>query len=374
MKSILVITHDTSLSGAPKSLVLTLESLVKRGYLFTVIALKGGGGLENRFKSCAQQYYRLDELARVPSYTFFSRLKHKVLGEKILSEYDQILEKISTNSYLCMYVNTVVSLPLALQLNKKLNRNLILHVHELATVINEFYPNLTGTVEEVSRYIVPSYLNKQCLITEFSIPENVISVIREASDFMYKQLTPTSSHINVLMCGGAYWRKGDDLFLQIAKKLVEKDSNFKFYWVGHSSEERLRVNTSDCIKLGLQDHVFFIGETTTPEQWYAKSDIFLLSSREDPFPLAAIEAGMAGLPIFCFEKATGIAELISSTCVVPYLDVDQMATTIYQKTRDKVQLATIGEANRKTFSTFTGENISNEIEVLLEKSYDRTID
>ncbi len=43
MKSILLLTHDTSLSGAPKSILLVFEQLVKNGYSITTIALKGGG-------------------------------------------------------------------------------------------------------------------------------------------------------------------------------------------------------------------------------------------------------------------------------------------------------------------------------------------
>ncbi len=99
MNSILVITHDTSLSGAPKSLLLILEVLARRGYLLTVIALKGGGSLENRFKSCANQYYRLDNLVSTPKYTLFSRIKRTLFGTKIISDYEQVLATISSKSY-----------------------------------------------------------------------------------------------------------------------------------------------------------------------------------------------------------------------------------------------------------------------------------
>ncbi len=49
MKKILVITHDTSLSGAPKSLVLFLEELKNFGYEVSTLVLIAGGGLEQRF-------------------------------------------------------------------------------------------------------------------------------------------------------------------------------------------------------------------------------------------------------------------------------------------------------------------------------------
>ncbi len=42
---------------------------------------------------------------------------------------------------------------------------------------------------------------------------------------------------------------------------------------------------ADCIKVMHHD------------DWLSKMDLFILSSKEDPFPLPAIEAGMLGLPI-----------------------------------------------------------------------------
>ena len=79
--------------------------------------------------------------------------------------------------------------------------------------------------------------------------------------------------------------------------------NTHFYWVGYFSKERYRVNTADIEKLNLSKNIHLIQETTTPEVWLNQSDLFLLTSREDPFPLAAMEAGLSGLPIICFEKA-----------------------------------------------------------------------
>ena len=46
----------------------------------------------------------------------------------------------------------------------------------------------------------------------------------------------------------------------------------------------------------------FLGEVNSLEPVYAMADIFLLSSRLDPFPNVAIDAMLAGLPVVCFEN------------------------------------------------------------------------
>ena len=133
--------------------------------------------------------------------------------------------------------------------------------------------------------------------------------------------------------------------------------------------ERKRVNLSDLEKLGIQESVFFIEETETPEKWYIEADFFALTSREDPFPLAAIEAGLLGLPIVCFEKATGISEVISSDCVVSYLDLEAMSEQIIRLKQQPTRVKEISEENQQEFKRFTPVIISEELHQILEGLY-----
>lgn len=367
MKSILLLTHDTSLSGAPKSILLIFEQLIKKNYSITTIALKGGGKLEHRFRQISTRYYRLDEKSTFTSYTVSNRLKKKLLFIPILSDYEKCLQEISTTKFDLIYCNTIVCLTLGQVFKEKIRCKFILHVHELATVIEEFCPSLSKYDDKVDLYIVPSELNKKCLLEKYHISQNKIQIIRETTDVNEKnKIKKNSPFIRVLMCGGAYWRKGDDLFVLIAHAILKKDNRFRFYWVGHLSVERRRVNLADIEKLGLTDFVFFEEETENPLKSYLQSDIFLLPSREDPFPLAAIEAGMLGLPIFCFDEATGIAEVIDSTCVVPYLDIEEMAKRIVSLSLDPIYFEKLSEENKLRFSKFTPEVISTEINNLFQ--------
>ena len=369
MKSILLITHDTSLTGAPKSVLLLFEEFKKQGYKMTTVALRGGGKLEKRFQDISEKYFPLDQFSNTCDYSLYNRLRSLFLGHMIQSDLKKCIDEIVTNSFDIIYANTIVSLKFATELKIRFEAKLILHVHELETVIEEFCPDLFSYDKWVDSYIVPSFLNEKTLVDQYFISSNKISVIRETSDFQLPDYIKKKddNKINVLMCGGAYWRKGDDLFLLIAKSILKLDSNYNFFWVGKQSEERKRVNNADILKMGLSDFVFFIDETLDPISLYLKSDLFLLPSREDPFPLAAIEAGMLGLPIFCFQGATGISEVIHPSCVLPYLDIEAMANQIMNIYENKNLLNSIKEQNKTTFQEFTPQKIAKQIAIIFDK-------
>jgi glycosyltransferase involved in cell wall biosynthesis len=240
-------------------------------------------------------------------------------------------------------------------------------VHELKTVIDEFRPDLTKIDRYISHYIVPSFLNKDTLVIHFNISPTKITVIRETTVLPECKIKKTENVKNVVMCGGAYWRKGDDIFIQVASEVIKKLSNTHFYWVGYFSKERYRVNTADIEKLNLSKNIHLIQETNTPEVWLYQSDLFLLTSREDPFPLAAMEAGLSGLPVICFEKATGISEVIDQKMVVPYLNVAKMAEKTIEILNNKDYAYVLGQQNKEVFSKLNPKNIALEIDNVIKK-------
>ena len=55
-------------------------------------------------------------------------------------------------------------------------------------------------------------------------------------------------------------------------------------------------------RLGLDErNVHFVGNQTDVSSWYGQSDIFLLTSDNEGFPMATVEAGAYGLPSVIFD-------------------------------------------------------------------------
>src|SRR5262249_37216301 len=131
-------------------------------------------------------------------------------------------------------------------------------------------------------------------------------------------------------CGTTDWRKGPDLFIDVAdqaNRLGLKDAHF--FWIGIDTGELEQLQTK-VRELGLTKRVFFLGEARDARSYFGSGDVFLLTSREDPFPLVCLEAADCGLPIVCFDKVGGMPDFVQNDAgyVVPFDDIKGMAEKI----------------------------------------------
>ena len=133
----------------------------------------------------------------------------------------------------------------------------------------------------------------------------------------------------VLIVGGgtASWRKGTDLFIHLARAVCQRRSRAYFAWIGGGSTWEFEHDVRVC---GLAERIRFTGAVVKPADYLAAADIFVLTSREDPYPLVCLEAAALGKPIVCFEGAGGAPEFVEEDCgfVVPYLDIMEMADRV----------------------------------------------
>jgi glycosyltransferase involved in cell wall biosynthesis len=374
-KKILFVTHESSLSGAPRSLLYFLEWLKKTSpkVEIHVLSLKSENQKNNAFSQLSDFYFDFTHLSTKPDYSLKNRIIHKLKGTPFQSERDIKMQQLVRNHYELIYANTVVSLPIALELKKSYsNSKVLLHVHEMATAIHQLLPKFDSLSRKVDYFIAASALVKEHLVRYFDCDETMIQRVYECSDISITDNLPTLEPIlakRVIMVGGAYWAKGDDIFLLVAKEVVSRDPSIHFYWLGSQSLERKTVNQGDIDKLEIGSHVHFLPHTHTPHDIVKVMDVFALTSRSDSFPLAAIEAGLLGVPIVCFEKASGIQEIIQQGGgeVVPYLDIQKMADTIISLvTSDALRMKKSREV-KKLFESCKPDVISNEIAVILTK-------
>lgn len=161
----------------------------------------------------------------------------------------------------------------------------------------------------------------------------------------------------VIGAGTVDLRKGVDLFLATAAAVHRQygDLPIHFVWVGHGYRPTEDMGYSIYLKEQIQrseleSSVTFLGEVSELEPIYELADVFLLTSRLDPLPNVSIDAACRGIPIVCFQDASGTAELLladplTSVGVVPYLDADAAARAIadfaeHPEKRDEVAKAT----------------------------------
>lgn len=158
-----------------------------------------------------------------------------------------------------------------------------------------------------------------------------------------------ADHHVVGACGTIEFRKGTDLFLRLAWELQHTGRHrpVTLVWIGGDDAgiERARER---AVELGVADAVRFVGPQDDPATWFALLDVFVMPSREDPFPLVCIEAAAAGTPVVAFD-AGGIPELLDQGCgtVVPYGEVARMAVEVQALLDDAPRRAALGQRGRE---------------------------
>ena len=65
------------------------------------------------------------------------------------------------------------------------------------------------------------------------------------------------------------------------------------------------------IRYGLNGNVRFIGSRKSVQKYFLAADVFLLTSRLDPFPYVVMHAMDAAIPVICFKETTGVDHLFS---------------------------------------------------------------
>jgi len=92
-----------------------------------------------------------------------------------------------------------------------------------------------------------------------------------------------------------------------------------------------------------------LGEVDNTVDIYPIFDIFLLPSREDPFPLVCLEAAAAGLPIVCFKESGGMAEFVGDDAgiVISDFNIHSMCYAVIKLQKDAMHRMALGVNARK---------------------------
>ncbi|MBD3750371.1 MAG: glycosyltransferase [Sphingobacteriales bacterium] len=329
MEKILFISHSAGFTGAPIVLKHHLQKFKENHYdLSFDILIKQGGELEQEFSKISKTYLFDD-------YSIKSKFQRIILKN---SYYN--LKKTLNNNYKIIYGNTVATIDLLVMSKKYNDKHItICHIHELDIALKQFCgeENFKKSVLFIDYFIAASETVKAFLIEKYSINPEKITVHYEYIPLIRPLENPSllidKFKLNIFGSGTLDWRKGIDLFIQTAfllKKLNPK-LNYHFYWIGGKKNSLEYEKVIHDIKLaGLSSIITIIENCKNPLEYMQYADVFLLTSREDPFPLVCLEAASLGKPIICFKKAGGMVEFVNneSGWIIEYLDIHKIVETL----------------------------------------------
>jgi glycosyltransferase involved in cell wall biosynthesis/GT2 family glycosyltransferase len=163
---------------------------------------------------------------------------------------------------------------------------------------------------------------------------------------------PASAKI-VLCVGYADHRKGIDLFTEIGVRVMRARQDVHFLWVGHFDATLEADIRGSILDAGLGDRFHFPGLDPDTDLYYAGSDIYALTSREDPFPSVVLEALQVEVPVIGFAGAGGFVELLErgTGVVVPAFDTQAFADAALGMFADEARTRSLGECGHAIVDT-----------------------
>ncbi|MBC6988292.1 glycosyltransferase family 4 protein [Hymenobacter sp. BT491] len=338
---VLFISHDATRTGAPIVLLHLLRWLKRNTQVVPVVLLQSGGELEEEFRAVGETH-----IWSLPVSTTLWQNRYDRLTDKIGKHKRRIQSRLKQLNLSLIYANTVVSAELGIELKSVLNCPLVCHVHELQTIIQESVgkDKFTRLSTQIDHFLGVSEAVCANLRQGHEIPAAKISKVfefvpvleprqfAEASQQVRQELGIPADAFLALGAGTLDWRKSPALFIQIAQHLQHLEGRPVYcIWMGGqlSDYNGLRVYY-DLERVHLENTLRFVGSKANPHDYINAADVFVLTSREDPYPLVCLEAASLHKPVLCFADSGGMPEFVSQDCgiVVPYLRSDLMAQAI----------------------------------------------
>jgi glycosyltransferase involved in cell wall biosynthesis len=366
---------DVSKSGAPMLLLHFVRWLRSHTSVpFGVVSI-WEGALSEDFRSVAPTMaLHEDKLWMRLSLRFFRTESRKAVRRAL--RRSRLLRFVRRQKANLIYANTVAVAP-EVKVLADAGYPILWHIHEMSFNIaysggRAFRENLNCA----ARFIAASHPVKQSLVSDMGVPACKIDVVHEfieppnldrsqiekARDSLRREMKIAPDAFVVGMCGAMDWRKGVDLFPILVKHLFSQPCSRRVHvvWIGGDWEGIYTLQMRhDLSRLGLEDRVHITGFKANPLEYMATLDAFALTSREDPFPLAMLEAAAFGLPVVCFAQSGGAVEFVGDDAgrVVDYLDVAGMAEALIELANDPIVRTGLGErARKKVLDTFTSEH------------------
>ena len=342
---ILFISHDASRTGAPIALLNIFQWIRENEpEIKFELLLRRGGPLKEDFEKITRVWEYFPQKYQNNS-RIFNRISAKTgFLKKQYSNYLLKLRKeIQLQDFDLIYSNTIVNVDV-LELLRPLNIKVVTHVRELNSTI-EFFGGaaLMKKLKALTEiFIADSEAVKRNLVKEYHYEGQSVEVVldhinlsegnlREEKDKIREELNIPTKAFLIGACGGVDWRKGYDLFLNLAAILkYQADFPIYFLWIGRIKEEVRYKIEYDLRKLNLLEKVRFIGVKEEPVIYFSALDVFALMSREEPFGLVGLEAAQFGIPVLCFSETGGMEEFVGTDAGLPspYLDLNNMAQNI----------------------------------------------
>lgn len=357
MKKILFVSHDANRAGAQILLLRFLKKLAQHSDFQFHILLRKGGPLSEEFESLAPTFRMHPPEGRS------QRALKRLLGQSALALPAALLRE----RYDLIVSNTVTNGDL-LESLRELGGPVVTYAHELEIGISQYTSPeaFDQTLRYSDFFMACSRVQRERYIANYGLDPARIDYlpsllpdspqetarIRAAAPGLRPRLHLPADALLVGCMGSLDWRKGIDVFVQLARHLPETLDGrpVRLVWVGgYHSQTEYKIMAEDVRRLGWSSRFLFIENQPNPLEYMACFDVFALPSREEPYPLVVLEAALLEKPTVCFDGAGGAREVVETDAgfVCEYLDAEAMAGAIQRLLTDEALRQRMGRVARQ---------------------------
>jgi glycosyltransferase involved in cell wall biosynthesis len=171
----------------------------------------------------------------------------------------------------------------------------------------------------------------------------------------------------IISAAAVDFRKGFDLWVEVALTTLKINNELVFEWYGTSNEGDLIFNSSiKRIPEHFKNNIIYKGETLSLEDKITEASLFFLPSREDPFPIVCIEALATGIPCVGFNSG-GILELenLGVASTVPIGEIGKLSSVILDFVNGKRNISK--DKCKSIYKSYHFQKIFNKVEHEIEK-------
>lgn len=355
---VLLVTHEASLSGAPRIALMAARTMREQGCSVSVVSRRPGP-VEAEFRATGP-------FAVEPLYRIRRRLWRTPRLRRLALAFDTLLAlaSIAVRRPDLVFLNSTASL-VYLRPALWLRRPVVVHAHESAAVADRFVdPTRTRSLLRRAHLSACSPATRADLAVAAGVPVSDVALVLSVPD-SGQLLTRADRGLPAFeagpdemvigCCGSVEHRKGADLWLEVEQlvRTALPHRLLRFVWVGPVDPQFAGVAADR-----------FVGASANPYPSMRRFDIATLPSRDDPFPLVVMESMWLGTPVVAFDVG-GVAEQVGDGgIVVPPGDTEAFAEALVSLVLDGDRREQLGRAassraaqeySTTSFSTALGE-------------------
>jgi glycosyltransferase involved in cell wall biosynthesis len=313
-RKVMIVTNTLLYGGVERLVVNTARWLLRRGnYYPVVLNLTGKGHFESEIKKHGIEYCSINQ----------ENLRRNVI--KNLKEVRSIIKDyrpdlIHTHQFASDFYGSLASLGL--------NIPVISHIHNPCMeffprkairyllsrwVISAFIAVVDEKAEEFKKF-VPAAKERVYVLYNAIDPESLqLPSGYSRSSYRYQFSIPENALV-VGACGRLSWEKGYDLLVKAFRMILQYVPECYLLIVGDGPERSKLEELAAA--LGVADRVIFAGYRADVSAVMSTFDVFVISSYIEAFPMVALEAMCAGLPIVMTNTVSAKDVLSSASLIV----------------------------------------------------------